>query len=88
MDAEVSRGGFTLRVAFTAPPGQVLGVLGPNGAGKSTLLRALAGLTPVARGRIELAGQVLDDAGAGTFVEAAERPGRASCSRTTGCSRT
>ena len=74
VDAEVSRGSFTLRVAFTAAPGQVLGVLGPNGAGKSTLLHALAGLTPVARGRIELAGQVIDDASAGTFVEAAGRP--------------
>ena len=74
VDAEVSRGSFTLRVAFTAPPGQVLGVLGPNGAGKSTLLHALAGLTPVGRGRIELAGQVIDDAGTGTFVEAAGRP--------------
>ncbi len=74
VDAEVSRGSFTLRVAFTAAPGQVLGVLGPNGAGKSTLLHALAGLTPVARGRIELAGQVIDDARAGTFVEAAGRP--------------
>jgi molybdate transport system ATP-binding protein len=74
VDAEVSRGSFTLRVAFTAAPGQVLGVLGPNGAGKSTLLHVLAGLTPVASGRIELAGRVIDDAGAGTFVEASGRP--------------
>ena len=35
-------------------------MLGPNGAGKSTLLRAVAGLQPIAAGRIELAGQVLD----------------------------
>src|SRR5499427_2698029 len=74
VDAEVRRGSFTLAVSLTAAPGQVLGVLGPNGAGKSTLLSAVAGLTPVSAGRITLAGQAMDDADAGTFVEAAGRP--------------
>ena len=74
VDAEVRRGSFTLAVSLAAAPGQVLGVLGPNGAGKSTLLSAVAGLTPVSAGRIMLAGQVMDDADAGTFVEASERP--------------
>jgi molybdate transport system ATP-binding protein len=74
VDAEVRRGDFTLTVCLAAAPGQVLGILGPNGAGKSTLLSALAGLTPVAAGRITLAGQVLDDASTGAFVEAARRP--------------
>jgi molybdate transport system ATP-binding protein len=74
VDAEVRRGGFSLSVAFAAAPGQVVGVLGPNGAGKSTLLSAVAGLTPVATGRIVLDGQVIDDAGTGAFLEAAERP--------------
>ena len=72
--ATVRRGGFSLAVAFEVPPGQVLGVLGPNGAGKTTLLRALAGLTPVAEGRITLGGQVVDDAADGTFLDAAHRP--------------
>jgi molybdate transport system ATP-binding protein len=74
VDATVRRGGFTLSVALAVPPGQVLGVLGPNGAGKTTLLRALAGLTPIAGGRITLDGQVLDDAATGAFVDAARRP--------------
>ena len=74
VDAEVRRGSFTLAVSLAAAPGQVLGVLGPNGAGKSTLLSAVAGLTPVSAGRITLAGQVMDDADAGTFVEASGRP--------------
>jgi molybdate transport system ATP-binding protein len=74
VDAEVRRGAFTLAVSLTAAPGQVLGLLGPNGAGKSTLLSAVAGLTPVSAGRITLAGHVLDDADAGTFVEASGRP--------------
>jgi molybdate transport system ATP-binding protein len=74
VDAEVRRGNFVLAVSLAAGRGQVLGVLGPNGAGKSTLLRAVAGLTPVAAGRITLAGQVMDDADAGAFVEASGRP--------------
>jgi molybdate transport system ATP-binding protein len=74
VDAEVRRGDFTLAVSFAVPPGQVVGVLGPNGAGKSTLLSALAGLIPVAAGRILLGGQVIDDAVTGAFVEAAARP--------------
>lgn len=74
VDAEVRRGSFVLAVSLTAAPGQVLGVLGPNGAGKSTLLSAVAGLTPVAAGRITLAGQAMDDAEAGAFVEASGRP--------------
>jgi molybdate transport system ATP-binding protein len=74
VDAEVRRGSFTLAVGLTAAPGQVLGLLGPNGAGKSTLLSAVAGLTPVSAGRITLAGQVMDDAATGTFVEASGRP--------------
>jgi thiamine transport system ATP-binding protein len=36
------------------PDGQVLAVLGPSGCGKSTLLRAVAGLEPLASGRISL----------------------------------
>jgi len=74
VDAEVTRGSFTLAVTLAAPPGQVVGVLGPNGAGKSTLLSAIAGLTPLSAGRITLAGQILDDAATGTFVEASRRP--------------
>lgn len=37
-------------------PGSLTAVVGPNGAGKTTLLRALAGLHPVASGRIDGAG--------------------------------
>ena len=74
VEAAVKRGSFTLMVSLVAEPGQVLALLGPNGAGKSTLLSAVAGLTPVSAGRITLAGQLLDDADQGTFVEASGRP--------------
>jgi ABC-type Mn2+/Zn2+ transport system ATPase subunit len=43
-------------LSFTVRAGQFVGVIGPNGAGKTTLLRALLGLVPVARGRIEVLG--------------------------------
>ncbi|MDQ2845930.1 MAG: ABC transporter ATP-binding protein [Actinomycetota bacterium] len=39
-------------VSLDLPDGQVLALLGPSGCGKSTLLRAVAGLEPVADGRI------------------------------------
>jgi len=37
--------------------GEILALLGTNGAGKSTLLRAVCGLTPPSRGRIEVGGE-------------------------------
>jgi len=40
-------------------PGQVVAVLGPSGSGKSTLLRAVAGLEPLAAGRIRWDGRDL-----------------------------
>jgi molybdate transport system ATP-binding protein len=72
VDGTVHRGSFTLTVALDVAPGESVAVLGPNGAGKSTLLRALAGLTPLSSGRIELAGRLLDsrslDDGPDVFV--------------------
>jgi len=39
-------------LTFEVREGERLGLIGPNGAGKTTLLEALAGLLPVAGGRI------------------------------------
>ena len=37
--------------------GELVAIVGPNGAGKSTLLRALVGMQPGARGRIDTLGE-------------------------------
>jgi branched-chain amino acid transport system permease protein len=43
-------------VDLVVDEGEVVALLGTNGAGKSTVLRAVAGLTPVASGRVLLSG--------------------------------
>ena len=59
----VHRPGFTLDVALTIAPGEVLAVLGPNGAGKSTLLDVLAGLLRPDTGHVRVDGRTLTDPG-------------------------
>lgn len=63
-DVEVDRRDFTVRMALRAGDGERLALFGPSGAGKTTVLEAIAGLVPVRRGRIELAGRVLTSPGA------------------------
>ncbi len=46
-------------VSFELGPAERLAVLGPSGSGKSTLLRAVAGLEPLAAGRISWEGNDL-----------------------------
>ena len=57
---KVRRNNFALDVELDIDPGETVAILGPNGAGKTTLLRALAGLVAI-HGRVELAGEVLED---------------------------
>src|SRR5262249_55559422 len=47
-------------VSFVVRRGTMLGVVGPSGSGKSTLLRAVAGIVPVAQGRLLFDKQILD----------------------------
>jgi molybdate transport system ATP-binding protein len=58
----VRRPAFTLDVALSAEPGEVLAVLGPNGAGKSTLLGVLAGLLRPDEGYVRVGETVVTDA--------------------------
>jgi molybdate transport system ATP-binding protein len=62
VDITARRGAFEVRAAFEAASGETVALLGPNGSGKSTLVLAIAGLLEP-EGRIELDGEVLDDAG-------------------------
>ncbi|MEI8080790.1 MAG: ATP-binding cassette domain-containing protein, partial [Actinomycetes bacterium] len=45
-------------LSFDLPRSRVLGIVGNNGAGKSTLVRAIAGILPPTKGRIEVRGRV------------------------------
>ena len=44
-------------VTADIPRGEVVSIVGPNGSGKSTLLKAVAGLLPIAGGRITIFGR-------------------------------
>ncbi|MEV6765942.1 ABC transporter ATP-binding protein [Streptomyces sp. NPDC051105] len=46
-------------VSFEIRPGEVLGLVGESGSGKTTIGRAIAGLTAVTGGRLELFGEPL-----------------------------
>ncbi|MFF0387657.1 ABC transporter ATP-binding protein [Kitasatospora sp. NPDC004615] len=76
LDAQllVDRGPFTLDVALSAQPGEVVALLGPNGAGKSTALCALAGLLPLTGGHLALDGEQLDSPADDVFRPAEQRP--------------
>ncbi|WP_086823205.1 ABC transporter ATP-binding protein [Allokutzneria sp. NRRL B-24872] len=56
---QLTRGAFTLDVALSVEPGEVVAVLGPNGSGKSTLLNLIAGLARPDAGHLELGGRDL-----------------------------
>jgi len=45
---------------FDVAEGEAVGILGPNGAGKTTLLGLITGTVRLASGRIEFAGQSID----------------------------
>ena len=57
-DISCQRGGRIIfhGLSFRLAPGEALLVSGPNGAGKTSLLRQIAGLLPLAAGRLGLTG--------------------------------
>jgi len=73
-EIQATVGGFAIRAAFDAPAGTCTAVVGPNGAGKTTLIHALAGLVALERGKIVLAGQVVDDPARRRRVPPERRP--------------
>ncbi len=73
VDITIARAAFSIEVAFGAAPGRTLALVGPNGAGKSSVIAAIAGLVPLASGRVVLRDQVLADAAAGIALPAERR---------------
>lgn len=69
VDLRVARRMFDVAAAFTVADGERLALFGPSGSGKTTILEAIAGLVPVAEGRILLGEREL------TAVGPAPRPG-------------
>ena len=67
------RRSFVLDAELSVSAGEVLAVLGPNGVGKSTLLRAIAGLEPLAEGRVSVGGDVWEDHRVGIRMPPATR---------------
>ena len=59
---EVGYGDVTAvgQVSLEVQQGETVALIGSNGAGKTTTLRAISGLLPLRRGRIEFGGQRID----------------------------
>jgi branched-chain amino acid transport system ATP-binding protein len=57
-------------VSLEVRVGEVVALIGSNGAGKTTTLRAISGLLPLRRGRIELDGRPLSGLGSAAVVAA------------------
>ena len=60
-------------VSLEIEPGTVHVLLGRSGSGKTTLLRAIAGFEPLAAGRIEIRGRVVDRASSREWVPPEKR---------------
>lgn len=63
-----------LDVELQCGPGELLALVGPSGSGKTSVLRAIAGLMPVAAGRVALRDEVWLDSARGIDVPAEKRP--------------
>jgi molybdate transport system ATP-binding protein len=64
--------GFSLDVAFNAPPGITV-LFGPSGSGKSTTLAAIAGLVRPSQGHVALGSRVWFDSRTGVDVATHQR---------------
>lgn len=53
--------------------GEFVVLLGPSGCGKTTTLRCVAGLEPPDRGKIDIAGQIVDSVSEGIYVSPERR---------------
>ena len=72
LDLNHSVGDFNLALKFQVPNG-VSALFGCSGAGKTTLVNAVAGLITPQKGRIEIAGRAVFDAGRGLNIPPHQR---------------
>jgi iron(III) transport system ATP-binding protein len=61
------------RVTLSLASGQIGVLIGPSGCGKTSLLRAVAGLEPVAEGRVRMDGRILSEAALGVHLAPEDR---------------
>ena len=57
VSVDLNEGTILQDVSFVAAPGELVGIVGPSGSGKTTVLRTVAGLVPLAHGRVLIDGQ-------------------------------
>ena len=63
-----------LDVELQCGPGELLALVGPSGSGKTSVLRAIAGLMPIADGRVAIDDEVWLDSALGIDIPAERRP--------------
>jgi molybdate transport system ATP-binding protein len=68
------RSPIPLDVELHCGPGELLALVGPSGSGKTSVLRAIAGLMPIADGRVAIDDEVWLDSAIGIDVAAERRP--------------
>lgn len=71
---KLDREAFSLDVDLHLPGNGVTALFGPSGSGKTSCLRAIAGLEPDARGKLEVNGSIWQDDDAGIFLPTHQRP--------------
>ena len=67
------RSPIPLDVDLQCGPGELLALVGPSGSGKTSVLRAIAGLMPIAAGRVAIGDEVWLDSALGMDVRAERR---------------
>ena len=68
------RAPIPLDVELQCGPGELLALVGPSGSGKTSVLRAIAGLMPIAEGRVAVHDDVWLDSALAIDVPAERRP--------------